>query len=78
MNIEKAINLCDSFYDDLRQCTKCKSMFHYEDIFLDIAEICDATEEIMTEYEKKHGVDLQDYWCENCTNKALKEMEAIQ
>ena len=62
MNVQKAIELCNSSYDDLRKCTKCKSMFHYEDIFLDIAEICDATEEKMTQYEKKYGVDLQDYW----------------
>jgi len=50
-------------------------MFHYEDIFLDIAEICDATEEKMTQYEKKYGVDLQDYWCQNCADQALKKIE---
>ena len=74
MNIN-SIETYESFKDDLRQCTKCKSMFHYEDIFLDIAEICDATEEKMTEYEEKHGVDLSNYWCQNCADKALKEIE---
>jgi len=64
-------------HEDSRQCTKCKSMFYYEDIFLDISEICEATQEKITEYEKKHGVDLQDYWCEECTTKALKEIEEV-
>jgi hypothetical protein len=64
--------------EDLRQCVKCKSMFYYEDIFLNIFEICEATQEKITNYEKKHGVTLQDYWCEDCTTEALKEIEAVQ
>ena len=76
MNIN-SIETYESFKDDLRQCTKCKSMFHYEDVFLDVAEICDAPEEKMTEYEEKHDVDLQNYWCIDCANKAIQEMEVV-
>ena len=40
-----SIEAYESFKDDLRQCDKCKSMFHIDDIFLNIGEICEATEE---------------------------------
>jgi hypothetical protein len=41
MNVQKAIELCNSSYDDLRKCEKCKSIFDLDNIFLDIYEICD-------------------------------------
>ena len=75
MDIQKAIELCDSFYDDLRQCTKCKSNFNLDDVFVNIADICDATDEAINRYEKRHQVDLEDIWCIDCANKAIQEME---
>ena len=47
-----SIEAYESFKDDLRQCDKCKSMFHIDDVFLDISEICDATNTEIEIYEK--------------------------
>jgi glycyl-tRNA synthetase (class II) len=75
MNVQKAIELCNTFNDDLRKCEKCKSIFDLDNIFLDIYEICDGTDESIEKYEKKYNVDLSNYWCQNCADKALKEIE---
>lgn len=70
-----SIEAYESFKDDLRQCDKCKSIFHIDDVFLNIAEICDATQNQIESYEKKHEVDLSNFWCVNCASKTLKEIE---
>jgi glycyl-tRNA synthetase (class II) len=70
-----SIEAYESFKDDLRQCDKCKSMFHIDDVFLDISEICDATNTEIEIYEKNNQVNLSNFWCVDCSSKTLKEIE---
>ena len=75
MDIAKAIETCEQFYENLRQCTKCKSCFDLDDGFINIAEICDGSEEEIDQYEKKHNISLEDFWCERCASITLAEIE---
>lgn len=74
MNIN-SIECFESFNDELRQCQKCQSMFNLDDVFLNIAEICYGTDQAMEEYEKKHNVNLLEFWCEFCARDAISEIE---
>ena len=74
MNID-SIECFESFKDELRQCEKCHSILHLDDGFLDINEICDGTDQAINDYEKKHNVDLLNFWCECCARDAINEIE---
>jgi hypothetical protein len=74
MNID-SIECFESFKDELRQCEKCQSILHLDDGFLDINEICDGTDQAINDYEKKHNVDLLNFWCECCARDAINEIE---
>jgi hypothetical protein len=51
-------------------------MFHIDDVFLDISEICDATNTEIEIYEKNNQVNLSNFWCVDCSSKTLKEIES--
>ena len=74
MNID-SIECFESFKDELRQCEKCQSILNLDDGFLDINEICDGTDQAINDYEKKHNVDLLNFWCQGCAKNAIDEIE---
>ena len=45
------------------------------DGFLNIAEICNGTDQAINNYETKNKVNLNNFWCVNCTDKTLKTIE---
>jgi uncharacterized protein YuzB (UPF0349 family) len=49
--------------------------FHLDDGFLDINEICYGTDQAINNYEKKHNVDLLNFWCQGCAKNAIDEIE---
>lgn len=63
------------YFAEERQCEMCKQYHDLDLGFLNIAEICDGTDQRMDAYEKKHKVDLTNYWCAECGSKALKQIE---
>jgi len=74
MNID-SIECFESFKDELMHCDKCKSIFHLDDGFVGIDDICEGTEQAIEDYEKKHNVNLSDFWCECCARDAINEIE---
>lgn len=49
MNID-SIECFESFKDELMHCDKCKSIFHLDDGFVGIDDICEGTEEAIENY----------------------------
>ena len=56
-------------------CEMCNLKLNLDDGFLNIAEICDGTDQAIKNYETKNKVNLNDFWCVNCTDKTLKTIE---
>ena len=56
-------------------CENCNKKFNLDDGFLDIGEICDASNEKINNYEKKNKIDFSNFWCINCGSKTLREVE---
>ena len=59
-----------------RQCEVCLKKFDLDkEGFLNIFEICEADEKSIEEYEEKNQINLQNYFCDDCTSKVLKKIE---
>jgi len=56
-------------------CEMCNLKLNLNDGFLNIAEICDGTDENIEKFEKDNQVDLSNFWCVDCGSEALKRIE---
>jgi len=62
--------------DDITpKCEMCDKEIDLDVGFLNIAEICDGTDENIEKFEKDNQVDLSNFWCVGCGSQALKEIE---
>jgi len=59
----------------IHNCEKCNKQFDLDDGFLNIGEICDASENKIENYEKKNKVDFSNFWCITCGSETLREVE---
>ena len=53
----------------------CNKQFNLDEGFLDIAEICEGTDEAMDYFEEKSNLDLSNFWCISCAGKTLRDIE---
>jgi hypothetical protein len=56
-------------------CEQCKKEFNLDEGFLDIAEICEGTDEAMNYFEETSNLDLSNFWCISCAGKTLRDIE---
>ena len=56
-------------------CELCSKQFNLDEGFLDIAEICEGTDEAMDYFEEKSNLDLSNFWCISCAGKTLRDIE---
>lgn len=56
-------------------CEQCKKQFDLDKGFLNIADICEGTEYAMELYENQTGLNLSNFWCAECAEKALSDIE---
>ncbi len=56
-------------------CEMCNLKLDLDDGFLNIAEICDGTDQAINNYEIKNKVNLNNFWCVDCTDTTLKKIE---
>ena len=61
--------------DEKHKCELCGISYNLDDGFLDIAEICDGTDDAMNYYEEKYEVDLLNFWCVKCASIAISAIE---
>lgn len=59
-----------------RECEVCLKDFDLDTGgFLNILEICEADEKVIENYEAEHKIDLQNYFCNSCADKTLRQIE---
>jgi hypothetical protein len=61
--------------ENLLTCEGCKTDHNIDDGFLDISDICEGDEKVIQDYEAKHDVYFSDFWCSDCAEKVIKEIE---
>ena len=64
--------------NNLLTCEACKTDHNIDDGFLNISDICNGNEKVIEDYENKHCVNLSDFWCSDCTEKVIKEIEGVE
>jgi hypothetical protein len=64
--------------DNLLICEACKTKHDLDDGFLNISDICHGNEKVIEDYEAKHNVYFSDFWCSDCTEKVIKEIEEVK
>jgi|OM-RGC.v1.035227114 hypothetical protein len=60
---------------DNANCEMCNKWYLVEDMCLGLNDICYGTEKNINKFEKKHSVDIGNYFCSDCASKSLKEIE---
>ena len=60
---------------DNANCEICEKSDLAEDMCLGLNDICYGTEENINKFEKKHSVDIGNYFCSDCASKSLEEIE---
>ena len=53
----------------------CNKQFNLDDGFLNIAEICEGTDEAMDYFEETSNLDLSNFWCSSCAEKTIRDIE---
>jgi len=56
-------------------CELCNKQFNLDDGFLNIAEICEGTDEAMDYFEETSNLDLSNFWCSSCAEKTIRDIE---
>jgi len=56
-------------------CELCKKQFDLDKGFLNIADICEGTDEAMDYFEEKTNLDLSNFWCVSCATETLRDIE---
>jgi hypothetical protein len=59
-----------------RECEVCLKEFDLDtEGFLNILEICEADDKVIEDYETENKINLQNYFCDDCTDKTLRQIE---
>jgi|TARA_B100001094_G_C18182078_1_gene801528 hypothetical protein len=62
-----------------RECEVCLKEFDLDtEGFLNILEICEADDKVIEDYETENKINLQNYFCDDCTDKTLRKIEEDQ
>jgi hypothetical protein len=56
-------------------CEQCKKEFDLDKGFLNIADICEGTDEAMDYFEETSNLSLSNFWCAGCAEKTLADIE---
>ena len=64
--------------EEIRECEVCLKEFDLDtEGFLNILEICEADDKVIEDYETENKINLQNYFCIDCTDKTLRKIEGI-
>ena len=64
--------------EEMRECEVCQKQFDLDsEGFLNILEICEADDKVIEDYETENKINLQNYFCIDCTDKTLRKIEGI-
>jgi hypothetical protein len=61
--------------DEKHKCELCGMSYDLDDGFLNIADICEGTDDVAKHYEEKFEVDLSNFWCVKCAPIAISAIE---
>ncbi len=63
---------------EIRVCNVCGTKDEYENMIMDIEEILECSEQVITKWQSQNpNIDLYDWFCMSCCEKIDNEIEEV-